>query len=395
MGKTVAKIIAYVLAALVLVTVVGLIYKFTNGFNEDFKTFYVEYDGKQILTAGSKLDLEMNSAHTFKVKYTFDKEDAEPKDYNVKIVPHVTKDFDYTVDGERYIFSKVTDLTPAFGLKKEQTSFTLTIPDKLDIQKALSIVHIDKAVSVPEQAEENNPRPFRLVVSSYNDKVVYNIDLEVREITVSDIELDKPNIVFPINPDTPNDNGNQETPTTPTTPTINEHSIEYLSTGDATDLSGIRVTGEKRAVKDTTVHFKVEYNADEYEITGMRVTVWNSNETVTIEQDADGYYFTMPNYNITIWITFELVEQGEFYLIEYDTLGWGGANVTCPAKAREGETVTLIASASEPENRISHVVMQDWDGEEIADYELTDGKLTFTMPAHNVSFMFYIVPLDM
>lgn len=48
MGKTVAKIIAYVLAALVLVTVVGLIYKFTNGFNEDFKTFYVEYDGRYL-----------------------------------------------------------------------------------------------------------------------------------------------------------------------------------------------------------------------------------------------------------------------------------------------------------------------------------------------------------
>lgn len=42
MGKTVAKVIAYVVLALVLVVAVGLIYKYTNGFNEDFKTFYVE-----------------------------------------------------------------------------------------------------------------------------------------------------------------------------------------------------------------------------------------------------------------------------------------------------------------------------------------------------------------
>ena len=66
--KTIAKIIAYVLIALVLVAAVGLIYKFTNGFNEDFKTFYVEYAGKQILTADSKLDLKKAQTHTFNVK---------------------------------------------------------------------------------------------------------------------------------------------------------------------------------------------------------------------------------------------------------------------------------------------------------------------------------------
>lgn len=388
MGKTAAKIIAYVLIALALVAVVGLIYKYTNGFNEDFKTFYVEYNGKQILTTESKLTLEKPETHTFTVKYTFDNEKSEPKDYKVKITPNVARDFDYTVNGEKYLFSKTGELTAAFGLKKEQTQFSLTLPADFNLQKALQSANGGKAVSIPEDAEANNPYPFRLTVASYNEKVVYHIDLKITDVGVTDITLNPDEIIF-------GGNDKEEKPETPDTPTVNEHSIEYLSAGDATDLSGIRVTGERKAVKDATVHFKVEYNSDEYEITGMRVTVWNSNEQVTIEQDADGYYFVMPDYNITIWITFVLVQQGEFYLIEYDTLGWGGININCPAKALEGETVTLTASASEPENKISRVVMRDWEGEEIDDYELTDGKLTFTMPAHNVSFMFYVIPLDM
>ena len=57
--KTVAKIIAYVAIALVVVLGVGLVYKFTNGFNEDFKTFYIEYGGKQILTEYNEMTLQL------------------------------------------------------------------------------------------------------------------------------------------------------------------------------------------------------------------------------------------------------------------------------------------------------------------------------------------------
>ena len=42
--RTVATVLAYIAVALVLVAVVGLVYRFTNGFKEDFKTFYIEQD---------------------------------------------------------------------------------------------------------------------------------------------------------------------------------------------------------------------------------------------------------------------------------------------------------------------------------------------------------------
>lgn len=196
MSKTAAKIVGYVLVALLLVALIGLIYKFTNGFNEDFKTFYVEYDGKQILTTDSKLTLNTNGDSTFHVKYTFDNDKSEPKDYTVKIVPNVTCDFDYTVDGEKYLFSKTGELTSAFALKKEQSQFTLTIPKDYDLQQVLQAVNGGKETVIPEDAEIMNPYPYRLVVSSYNDKVTYNIDFKITEPVVKDITLEPGQIIF-------------------------------------------------------------------------------------------------------------------------------------------------------------------------------------------------------
>ena len=57
----------------------------------------------------------------FAVKYTFDNDKSEPKDYSVKIVPNVTRDFDYTVNGEKYLFSKTGGLISCFALTKSDT----------------------------------------------------------------------------------------------------------------------------------------------------------------------------------------------------------------------------------------------------------------------------------
>lgn len=196
MGKTVAKIIGYVVLALALVAVVGLIYKFTNGFNEDFKTFYIEYDGKQILTADSKREFKQGAEHRFTVHYTFDSEKSVPKDYKVKIIPNVARDFDYTVEGEKFLYSKTGELTSAFGLKKEQTEFSITLPSNYNLQKVLQTVNGSKTVIVPEDAENNNPYPFRLVVSSYNEKVVFNIDFKIIAPDITDITLNPDEVVF-------------------------------------------------------------------------------------------------------------------------------------------------------------------------------------------------------
>ena len=194
-GQTAAKVIGVILVLLLLAGLVAVVYRFTNGFNEDFKTFYVEHNGNQILTTDTQMSLEAGEVYRFDVKYTFDTENAQPKDYNVKVVPNIERDFDYTVDGERYLYSKISDLTGAFGLSKEDTYFEITIPEDMSIQKALESCYPGQSVVVPESAAADNPYPYALIVSSYNESVVYHIYLSIG-VNVTGVSLDQTEIVF-------------------------------------------------------------------------------------------------------------------------------------------------------------------------------------------------------
>lgn len=386
---TVAKIIGYTLVALLIVGVVGIVYKFTNGFNEDFKTFYVEYDDKQILTADSKLILKNDRTHNFKVKYTFDNENSEPKDYKIKVVPNVARDFDYTVNGEKYLFSKTGELTEAFGLEKEQTQFFITTPAGFKLPQALIALNVGKTVIVPPDAIENNPYPFRLIVSSYNDKVIFNIDLKIID-PVEDIVVNPDDIVF----------GGEDN-----TPTEHNYNVEYLFSGDATNLSDLSLNGATSAKVGEIVTFTVTIGDSNYSISSMRISVMNSNETVAISANNSEYSFTMPQGNVYVWIYFEYhaPENKTLYAIEYDTLGNGSVlsiDLKCPDKAAAGETVTFTVTLVDLSNvfddyypvEITHIVLQSWETDE-DDIDLGEGEgtFTFTMPENPVTIMFYLM----
>lgn len=194
-GQTAAKVIGVILVLVLLAGIVAVIYRFTNGFNEDFKTFYVEYDGEQILTTESEMHLVEGNTHRFDVKYTFDTGNSEPKDYNVKVIPNAERDFDFTVDGERYLYSKQDDMSAAFGLKKSDTYFELTIPQDFSLEYALQSCYPGKEVIVPEEAISSNAYPYMLVVSSYNGNMVYHIALSVGT-EVTGVTLDPSQIIF-------------------------------------------------------------------------------------------------------------------------------------------------------------------------------------------------------
>ena len=194
-GKIIAKIIGVILVLLVVTGLVAIIYKFTNGFNEEFKTFYVDYGGEQILSADSNLALAKNETHRFDVKYTFDTPQSDVKGYSVEIMPNAERDFDFTVDGERYLYSKQDDMSAAFGLKKSDTYFELTIPQDFSLEYALQSCYPGKEVIVPEEAISANEYPYMLVVSSYNGNIVYHIALSVGT-EVTGVTLDPSQIIF-------------------------------------------------------------------------------------------------------------------------------------------------------------------------------------------------------
>ena len=194
-GQVAAKVIGIILVLALLAGLVTVIYKFTNGFNEDFKTFYVEHEGKQFLSAQNDLVLEDAGVHRFDVKYTFDTEQSETKDYAVEIVSNAEQDFEYLVDGEPHLFSRAGDLSAAFGLNKQETYFEITTTDGMTLQSVLERCHTGQTVEVPADAEKGNAYPFQLIVTSYNGSVSYRIAFSVG-MTVTGITLDPPSIVF-------------------------------------------------------------------------------------------------------------------------------------------------------------------------------------------------------
>ena len=192
-GQTAAKVIGVILVLALLAGLVAVLYKFTNGFNEDFKTFYVEHEGKQILSKNSEMTFTKGKTHRFDVKYTFETQQSEARDYSVEIVPNAEQDFEYTVDGEPYLYSKAGDLSAAFSLKKQKSYFEITLREDMSVQSVLETVHPGQQVKVPENAAD--VFPYVLCISSYNGNVSYRIAFGLGA-EVTGITLDPPSIVF-------------------------------------------------------------------------------------------------------------------------------------------------------------------------------------------------------
>lgn len=395
--RTFAKVIGYGLILLFLVAALGFAYKYTNGFNEELKTFYVEYDGKQILTTESKLTLKKDAVHRFNVKYTFDKDDAEPKGYKVKIVPNMSRDFDFTVDGEKHIFSKVGELTAVFGAVKNETYFELYITESLSFKEVLRKAYNGSTVSVPSDAEANNPYPFKLQISSYNGSITYNIDFTFNADGTS-------------NTNTPN-GGNNDTPTTPTEPTtpINpdnpdnpyepdepiESAITYRIIGNEANLIQADVLCASSAVEGETVDFAVSLIGD-YKSEVTDITVYSGGKiwTTIAAGENDGasnfykeYSFTMPDADVEICVTIKAIEVNSYHTLSYETAGGGdrySVNVNMAEVAQKGEYVTVsiyLAMDKQDELQISSVVLKNAaTGEVIQTLEQFNEFFDFIMP---------------
>lgn len=192
----VAKIITGVIVVLLIALAVGLVFKFTNGFNEDFKTFYLEQEGKQILTSETDTAFVRGENYRYEVKYTFDSGKSEPKGYNVKVMPNSKIKLSFKAGGKQYSYADAKELTEAFTIKKEASAFTVSVPKELSLKEVLEKVY-GKEV---ELEAEPKGYIYTLVVSSYNEKVTYKINFGV-SIKVEEIVLDKDSIIFGGNQD--------------------------------------------------------------------------------------------------------------------------------------------------------------------------------------------------
>lgn len=193
MTNKATKIITYILLVLAVITVIGVIARFTNGFTSDFKTFYVTVDGKDIMiSSGSYLVTNENPLQV-DVKYTFNFVTDEMKDYSVKIVPNKIEnsDFTYTVDGESKSFQSETDLTAAFVIDKSERSFTVK-PKGKTLTEVLTAFY---GKEVTDCENKGYTDMFTMVITSYNGEASVKVNFAVAG-KVTGISFDKAVITF-------------------------------------------------------------------------------------------------------------------------------------------------------------------------------------------------------
>ena len=187
--------LTYVGALLVLIVLVGVVARFTNGFTDDFKTFYLKVEDKEIMSNSGGYEITRSRPMQVEVKYTFSFATDEKKGYNVKIVPNAadkSKDFSFTVNGESRQFQAETDLTDGFEIEKSESTFKVT-PKGENLTGVLQAIYPGLNTARIEEKAYNDM--FALVVSSYNEKSSVTIYFTLSS-KVSGIRLDKEAIVF-------------------------------------------------------------------------------------------------------------------------------------------------------------------------------------------------------
>lgn len=190
------KVITYIVLALVLVAAIGLIIRFTNGGITDFKTFYVQV-GETLYTEDSEIQLT-NEPIRFETKYTFASNEAgKHKGYKVQIVPTTTSetDFDFTVDGQVYLFGAESDFTAAFNIQYDETGFALLSP--LSLESILQTTYDGHTVVVPQEVSKGATETvyFNMIVSAYNDSQSIVIGLRLYPY-VTGIDIDGGTIII-------------------------------------------------------------------------------------------------------------------------------------------------------------------------------------------------------
>ena len=187
--------LAYVGIVLVAIIIVGVVARFTNGFTDDFKTFYLKVEDKEIMSNSGGYEITRAKPMQVEVKYTFSFATDENKGYNVKIVPNAAdknQDFSFTVNGENRQFQAETDLTDGFEIEKSESSFKVT-PKGKNLTGVLQTIYPGLDMAHIEEKAYNDM--FALVVSSYNEKASVTIYFTLSS-KVTGIRLDKEVIVF-------------------------------------------------------------------------------------------------------------------------------------------------------------------------------------------------------
>ena len=193
-GKTTKKtfgIVVYVLVVLAIVAVVGLVYRLTNGFKTDVKTFYVTVD-KTIITDSSG-GYVVTESKPLKGTVRNLSTNSESKGYTLGVVPNKVdgKDFAFTVDGEMHTFHAEENLTSGFEITADGDKFSI-VPKGNSVSEVLKQIYGD---SVSDCDDKTYKDMFTLLVTSKDGKSEIRLNFSVSG-KVTGVTLDKEVVLF-------------------------------------------------------------------------------------------------------------------------------------------------------------------------------------------------------
>lgn len=183
MNKTVFRI----LAVLVLVALLLAVFKLSNGFKTDIKTFYVKVDGTMVTERGS---FKLNN-NRFEVCNVVNKVTGEATEYTYKVVANTDVDIPtFIVDGKKVSFADIEDLTNLFEFEQTDKGFILKTTT---VKEMLKTMYNAEVIDVPSDYDPTTEL-FSIVITNDDKSIV--CDFSVPLGIIVGVTLDKTEIVF-------------------------------------------------------------------------------------------------------------------------------------------------------------------------------------------------------
>lgn len=178
----VIKIIALLLAIILLIGALVMLAKLSNDFQDDIKTFYLVLDGEIITADKTNVDILGKTIEVYNL--------SSDSSFRYSIIAVPSKDFSFTLNDEEHKFSDKSNYTDYFDISVKTSRLTV---EDTSMETVLQKVYGNGKITFSHTFSEI--AYFRLILKSADGKYSISLDFFVN-IYGTDISLDKTEIIF-------------------------------------------------------------------------------------------------------------------------------------------------------------------------------------------------------
>ncbi len=189
------NVASYLLIVLLIFAICGGIVYFTNGLTTDFKSFYLNVNGIDVLDDKGGFVVSATKSLNVETKYVFGLFNKNLNGYSYSIKSNPEANFSFKVGEDSYDFAGDNlDFSKCFTIVEKETGLSLTAKAS-NMQHMLACIFPDSEITINGEVDYTKDL-FLLSVNSYNDKVSITLGMIFGIVSDSDISLDTTEIVF-------------------------------------------------------------------------------------------------------------------------------------------------------------------------------------------------------